>query len=54
MIPIAGLAVMLLMIPLNGIIATKMRKYKFAQMKNKDRRVKLMDEILNGIKVITL
>merc|ERR550519_503341 len=51
---LAGLAVMLLMIPLNGIIATKMRKYQFAQMKNKDRRVKLMDEILNGIKVLKL
>ena len=51
---LAGLAVMVLMIPLNGIVATKMKKYQISQMKDKDRRCKLMDEILNGIKVLKL
>lgn len=45
---------MVLMIPLNGVVATKMKKYQISQMKDKDRRVKLMDEILNGIKVLKL
>ena len=45
---------MILMIPLNGVVATKMKKYQITQMKDKDRRVKLMDEILNGIKVLKL
>lgn len=49
-----GLAVMVLMIPLNGVVAAKMKKYQISQMKDKDRRVKLMDEILNGIKVLKL
>ena len=45
---------MVLMIPLNGVVASKMKRYQIAQMKDKDRRVKLMDEILNGIKVLKL
>ena len=32
---LAGLAVMVLMIPLNGIVATKMKKYQISQMKDK-------------------
>ena len=51
---LAGLAVMVLMIPLNGMVASKMKKYQIAMMKEKDKRVKLMDEILNGIKVLKL
>ena len=45
---------MILMIPLNGVVATKMKKYQISQMKDKDKRCKLMDEILNGIKVLKL
>ena len=51
---LAGLAVMVLMIPLNGYVAGKMKKYQVTMMKNKDKRVKLMDEVLNGIKVLKL
>ena len=50
----SGLAVMVLMIPLNGVVASKMKKYQISQMKDKDRRCKMMDEILNGIKVLKL
>ena len=42
------------MIPLNGFVANKMKIYQISQMKEKDRRVKLMDEVLNGIKVLKL
>ena len=51
---LAGLAVMVLMIPMNMVVASKMKKYQIAQMRFKDKRVKLMDEVLNGIKVLKL
>jgi len=50
----AGLAVMVLMIPANSCIVSKARKYQVAQMKLKDLRIKMMNEILSGIKVSTL
>ncbi|KAJ3066653.1 hypothetical protein HDU98_010066, partial [Podochytrium sp. JEL0797] len=50
----AGVAVMLLMIPVNGLLATWSRRLNKIQMGNKDKRTKLMDELLNGIKVIKL
>lgn len=48
---LAGLAVMIIMIPVNGVIANKMKTLQIKQMKNKDERVKMMNEILSGIKV---
>ncbi|XP_074036470.1 multidrug resistance-associated protein 1-like [Leptinotarsa decemlineata] len=51
---LAGLAVMIIMIPVNGFIANKVKNLHVKQMKNKDQRVKLMNEILNGIKVLKL
>ena len=48
---LAGLAVMLLLMPLNGFIAAKMRKFQIQQMKFKDQRIKLMTEVLNGMQV---
>lgn len=50
----SGLIVMILMIPLSGFIATKLRNLQIKQMKIKDERVKLMNEILNGMKVLKL
>ena len=50
----AGLAVIILAIPLNFVITIKMRGYQMEQMKNKDKRIKLMNEILSGMKVIKL
>ncbi|KAJ3266425.1 hypothetical protein HDU77_001036 [Chytriomyces hyalinus] len=50
----AGVAVMLLMIPINGYLATWSRRLNKVQMGNKDKRTKLMDELLNGMKVIKL
>ncbi|RHZ60076.1 hypothetical protein Glove_359g26 [Diversispora epigaea] len=50
----AGVAVMILMTPVNAVLASKMRTLQKKQMTNKDDRIKLMNEILNGIKVIKL
>ncbi|XP_071638108.1 multidrug resistance-associated protein 1 isoform X5 [Temnothorax longispinosus] len=50
----AGLAVMIILIPVNGLIANKVKTLQIRQMKCKDERVKLMNEVLNGIKVLKL
>ncbi|XP_050541854.1 multidrug resistance-associated protein 1 isoform X1 [Daktulosphaira vitifoliae] len=51
---LAGLFVMIVLIPINGVVAAKARSLQIKQMKNKDERVKLMNEILSGIKVLKL
>ncbi|XP_075420665.1 multidrug resistance-associated protein 1 isoform X1 [Tenrec ecaudatus] len=51
---LAGVAVMVLMVPLNAVMAMKTKTYQVAHMKSKDNRIKLMNEILNGIKVLKL
>ncbi len=48
------MVVMLLMVPINILTGNKMKKYQKAQMLYKDQRVKLMDEVLNGMKVLKL
>ncbi|GCC18894.1 hypothetical protein chiPu_0018109 [Chiloscyllium punctatum] len=51
---LAGVAVMILLIPFNAVIAMKSRSFQVQQMQHKDARIKLMNEILNGIKVLKL
>ncbi|CAK8679779.1 unnamed protein product [Clavelina lepadiformis] len=51
---LAGLAVMIIVIPFNGVIIKNMKKISTENMKYKDKRIKLMNEILNGIKVLKL
>uniref|UniRef100_H2YLY0 ABC-type glutathione-S-conjugate transporter n=1 Tax=Ciona savignyi TaxID=51511 RepID=H2YLY0_CIOSA len=51
---LAGLGVMLLLIPINALIARKTHQLQVRQMKLKDERIKLMNEILNGIKVLKM
>uniref|UniRef100_A0A7N8YLG0 ATP-binding cassette, sub-family C (CFTR/MRP), member 3 n=1 Tax=Mastacembelus armatus TaxID=205130 RepID=A0A7N8YLG0_9TELE len=51
---LAGVAVMIMLIPFNAVIAMKTRAYQVEQMQYKDTRIKLMNEILNGIKVLKL
>ncbi|XP_014250192.1 multidrug resistance-associated protein 1-like [Cimex lectularius] len=50
----AGFAVMIILIPINGVIGSKVRSLQVIQMKNKDERIKMMNEILSGIKVLKL
>ena len=51
---LAGIIFMVLLLPTNGFIAAKMRQFGMKVMKMKDKRVKLMNEILSGIKVFKL
>ncbi|NXL09578.1 MRP3 protein, partial [Mesembrinibis cayennensis] len=51
---LAGVAVMVLLIPFNSAIAMKTRTFQVEQMRHKDSRIKLMNEILSGIKVLKL
>ena len=48
---LAGLAVMVVLIPINGFLANKQKILQILQMKQKDQRVKVINEVLNGIKV---
>lgn len=51
---LSGFLVMVLLIPINGAIAAKARQYQVKQMKQKDQRVKVMNEVLQGIKILKL
>ncbi|XP_022694083.1 multidrug resistance-associated protein 1-like isoform X2 [Varroa jacobsoni] len=51
---LSGLAVMVLMIPINGWLASMQKKLQTDQMKFKDDRIRLMNEIFSGIKVLKL
>uniref|UniRef100_A0A914E7D4 Multidrug resistance-associated protein 1 n=1 Tax=Acrobeloides nanus TaxID=290746 RepID=A0A914E7D4_9BILA len=48
---LSGVAIMLLLLPINFLFTMKIRKY---QMGLKDERIKMVNEVLNGIKVIKL
>ncbi|KAK0045854.1 multidrug resistance-associated protein 1-like isoform X1 [Biomphalaria pfeifferi] len=50
----AGLGVLLFLMPINIWTASKQRTYQMQQMKTKDKRIKIMNEVLNGIKVLKL
>lgn len=51
---LGGLGVMIILLPVNGVVTAYIRKYQVQLMKHKDRRIKLMNEILGGIKVLKL
>ncbi|KAK3596597.1 hypothetical protein CHS0354_020940 [Potamilus streckersoni] len=51
---LAGIGILLLLLPVNAVISLKQRKLQVQQMKHKDARIKLINEILNGIKVLKL
>ena len=48
----AGLGVLLLLVPINAFLKNKMKDYNRATMKLKDSRIKTMNEILDGMKVM--
>ncbi|KAK3818860.1 MAG: ATP-binding cassette transporter 1 [Benniella sp.] len=50
----AGVGVMILMMPLNAWLYLLYQKYEKKYMEHKDSRIKLMNELLNGIRVIKL
>uniref|UniRef100_A0A8C8HV47 ATP-binding cassette, sub-family C (CFTR/MRP), member 2 n=1 Tax=Oncorhynchus tshawytscha TaxID=74940 RepID=A0A8C8HV47_ONCTS len=49
---LAGLAVMVLMVPINGLLANMSKNVQ--NMRYKDKRMKIVNEMLNGIKVLIL
>ncbi|KAG8337592.1 Canalicular multispecific organic anion transporter 1 [Homalodisca vitripennis] len=51
---LAGLTVMLIVMPINSVIANRMKTLQAKQMQLKDERVKLVNEVLSGIKVLKL
>ncbi|KAF2418923.1 multidrug resistance-associated protein 1 [Tothia fuscella] len=51
---LAGIGIMIIMIPINGLIARFMKSLQKQQMGNKDSRTRLMTEILNNMKSIKL
>ncbi|NXH99014.1 MRP1 protein, partial [Pachycephala philippinensis] len=51
---LAGVALLLLVISINALIAAKVRRLKKSQMKYSDQQVKLLSEILHGIKILKL
>ncbi|KAI0408708.1 metal resistance protein YCF1 [Xylaria palmicola] len=51
---LSGIGVMLIMIPINGLIARFMKRLQKDQMKNKDSRSRLIAEIINNMKSIKL
>ena len=51
---LAGLLVMVLLIPTNAFLSSRMKKYQAMNMKNKDNRMKAMNEVIDGIKVLKL
>ena len=49
---LAGLAVMILTTPVNALIMKKLGSIQEKMMQSKDLRTKIMNEVLNGIRVI--
>ncbi|XP_066891022.1 multidrug resistance-associated protein 1-like isoform X5 [Kogia breviceps] len=51
---LAGVAVLVFVVPVNALVAHRMKKLKKSQTKNKDKQIKLLNEILHGIKILKL
>lgn len=51
---LAGLATMILFIPINIYLSNKSKMLQISKLKYQDSRIKLTNEILNGIKVLKL
>ncbi|CAG7734589.1 unnamed protein product [Allacma fusca] len=49
---LAGLAIMVLMVPVTAVVTSLREKLQTKQMEAKDERVKLVNEVLSGIKVL--
>ncbi|ESN93302.1 hypothetical protein HELRODRAFT_115686 [Helobdella robusta] len=52
---LAGVAMVILMLPVNALVAKMCRRFQVIdQMKFKDARIRMMNEVINGIKLIKL
>ncbi|KAM9035583.1 ATP-binding cassette sub-family C member 2-like isoform 2-T2 [Sarcophilus harrisii] len=50
----AGVVILVLVIAINALAANRIKVLKKSQMKNKDQQIKLLNEILQGIKILKL
>ena len=48
---LAGMSIIILLIPINIFLGNFARAYQVSQMKHKDERVKLITEVIRGLKV---
>lgn len=48
---LAGLLLMILIVPINIFMVQKTRQLRIKQMKFKDDRIKVINEVLSGVKV---
>lgn len=48
---LAGVALLVCLVPINTFISSRVKMLQMSQMQTKDHRVKLMNEVLSGIKV---
>ncbi len=48
---LAGFALLVLVVPFNYVMVSKWQGYQIRLMELKDERIKIMSEVLNGIKV---
>eukprot|EP00095_Tigriopus_kingsejongensis_P008535 snap_masked-scaffold81_size397536-processed-gene-2.2 protein:Tk08535 transcript:snap_masked-scaffold81_size397536-processed-gene-2.2-mRNA-1 annotation:"hypothetical protein OsJ_06301" len=51
---LAGLAVMLILVPINLWLSSRIKHYQHFNMKTKDSRLDLMNEILDGVRILKL
>nr|QUF59448.1 ATP-binding cassette transporter Abcc1-4 [Brachionus angularis] len=51
---IAGVLVMVIIIPVNSFLMNKSKKTQIKKLKHQDSRIKIINELLNGIKIIKL
>ncbi|VDO02293.1 unnamed protein product [Rodentolepis nana] len=49
-----GVLILLIMIPINTLVAKKSKSFQEKELKTTDKRIKLISEILNGIRVYLL
>lgn len=51
---LAGLSIMIIMIPLNVYTSNRAKKLQMKKLRHTDARVKAINEMLNGVKVVKL
>ncbi|XP_046682933.1 multidrug resistance-associated protein 1-like isoform X2 [Homalodisca vitripennis] len=51
---LAGVVVLVVLIPVNVVISNRVRTLQWRQLKQKDERIKILSEVLSGIKVLKM
>ena len=48
---LAGVGVLVLLVPVNSVIANKIKNFSASQIRLQDKRIKMLNEVISGIKV---